>query len=102
MTKYFSSILFRTTNLVSKKMIYEETFVSVLAINEIDAKMKIETYGKSCETKYTNERGEELHLEFIKMGVVGEFLYQSEVNQEVNEIFVRSFETFDEYFKFLM
>ncbi|GIZ14049.1 DUF4288 domain-containing protein [Capnocytophaga catalasegens] len=101
MKKYFSTILFRTTNLATKQMIYEETFISVKAENQEDAVQKVTDYAKSCVTTYKNDKGEELHVYFVKIGATQEFLQEDET-QDVNEISVRSFENFDEYFKFVI
>lgn len=100
MKKYFSTILFRTTNLTTKQMVYEETFVSIKANDLEEAEQKIDAYAKSCVTTYKNDKGEDLHLYFVKIGKPQEYL-QDETN-EVSEIGVRSFENFDEYFKFVI
>lgn len=88
--------------MVTKMMVYEETFVSVWAQNQEMANLKIENYGKACQDQYLNDKGEELVVEFIKIGKVEQVLYKEEDPNEVNEIFIRSFETFEEYFKYLI
>lgn len=102
MKKYFSTILFRTTNLATKQMIYEETFLSVKAESQEEAILKVTEYAKSCVTTYHNDKGEELHVYFVKIGNTVEYLFEEKENQDVNEISVRSFENFDEYFKFVI
>ena len=100
MKKFFCTILFRTTNTVTKKMMHEETFLFVFANSEEQARQKAETYGKANQSVYQNDKGEELRMEFVKVGDTGAFL--SDESQEVNEIFIRSFATLDEYLNFVI
>lgn len=81
-------------------MVYEETFLSVMAESQEQAILKVTEYAKSCVTTYKNEKGEELHVYFVKIGNTQEYL--SEETQDINEIATRSFENFDEYFKFVI
>ena len=39
MRKYFSVVLLRTTNLTTKKMVYEETFLQINAESETEAQL---------------------------------------------------------------
>ena len=75
MRKYFSVVLLRTTNLTTKKMVYEETFLQINA--------------------------ESLEVEFIKIGNTGELL-RDEPDGDITELYARSFENFDEYIQFVI
>ena len=101
MRKYFSVVLLRTTNLTTKKMVYEETFLQINAESETEAQHKAVTYAKSCETIYKNSKGEPLQVEFIKIGNTGELL-RDEPDGDITELYARSFENFDEYIQFVL
>jgi len=97
--KYFGIVLLRTENLTSHKISYDETYLSIKALNTKDAENILEEYAVSCETSYKNQDDELIVIKVEKIIDVNEYL-REESEERFFEIYSRNFDDIEAYSKF--
>lgn len=99
MKKYFGIVLLKTENKSTNIVSYDETFLSIEASSDDEAKKIAEKYGKSCETNYKNGLGENIFIQFMKVIDINTHL-REEYEEGVKELYSRHFEDIETYSKF--